>query len=414
MSKIFLDVTELAAWRGPLTGVPRVIYELSVRYANYDNVVFVAWSPISKGFTEVDRSTVIATKSLVNPTTLPQRHSLFKRILITNRILRRALVYAKKLTVKVLNWLGKVTVDNIVISKDDVLLIMSDWHASDTNFVPALTSLHKKGVKLTAICYDLLPLVAPQFSGHITEPLKKFATKIYPICEVLFSISNSTKNDVVDWLTKNNLPTPNVVVIRLGDDFKKSNLKNSTPTKVEKLPEGKFILCVGTIEARKNHTLLYYAYKLGHERGILLPTLVIVGRKGWRTDDVYAVITTDPDVKDKFVFIHSASDSELSWLYKNCLFTIYPSFYEGWGLPIAESIAYGAPVLASNTSSMPEVAGELIEYFTPSSPEECLAKMQKLLKPERLAESRSRIKGYNPTSWDDTFKQVKTFLESIK
>ena len=134
----------------------------------------------------------------------------------------------------------------------------------------------------------------------------------------------------------------------------------------------RFLLCVGTIEVRKNHALLYSTYKLADERGIELPPMVIVGRRGWLSEDIYEVMTHDPQTRAKFVFLHDATDEELAWLYRHCEFTVYPSFYEGWGLPIGESLAYGVPCVASRTSSMPEVAGELIPYFSPSSADECL------------------------------------------
>ena len=95
-------------------------------------------------------------------------------------------------------------------------------------------------------------------------------------------------------------------------------------------------------------------------------------RRGWLSEDIYEVMTHDPQTRATFVFLHDATDEELAWLYRHCEFTVYPSFYEGWGLPIGESLAYGVPCLASRTSSMPEVAGELIPYFSPSSADECL------------------------------------------
>jgi glycosyltransferase involved in cell wall biosynthesis len=137
-----------------------------------------------------------------------------------------------------------------------------------------------------------------------------------------------------------------------------------------------------------------------------LPKLVIVGRRGWLTDDIFTLMTTDPETKDDFICLQGAKDEELSWLYSNCLFTIYPSFYEGWGLPIAESIAHGTPVLASNTSSMPEIAGDLIDYFSPTSSDECLQAIIQLMDPAKRTAAKKKLKQYEPTSWDQTFKSV--------
>jgi glycosyltransferase involved in cell wall biosynthesis len=228
------------------------------------------------------------------------------------------------------------------------------------------------------------------------------------MCDLIFSISENTKRDVTDWLRQNKLKVPPITVVRLGDDFSRVN-----PQKPSVEIPKEYILCVGTVEARKNHTLLYYAYKLAIQKGIVMPHIIIVGRVGWLSNDIYELISSDPQVKDKFIFLHGISDNELNWLYKNSLFSVYPSFYEGWGLPIAESIAHGTPVIASNTSSMPEIAGELIDYFSPTSTDECLGAMVKLLKPENRRDAQERIQKYKPASWDQSYDIIKRAINTI-
>lgn len=400
---LYIDVTELAGWQGKLTGVPRVMDEISKRYSLQTEVTFITWSPA--GYSVINYP-IASAYMKVQPKHKARAKHLLDKARSKSQLIEKLHNKGSKIAGQVLK---QKQSELVQLERNDTLFIMADWHGGDPSFVQYLIDHHKLGVKLVQIVYDMLPIVTPQYSGHSTKMLKNYTIKIYPICDLIFAISENTKKDIVWWLKKNDLAVPPVVVFRLGDDFPTAKVQ-----KPEVDIEKRFILCVGTIEARKNHTLLYYTYKLAKQRGISLPSLVMVGRVGWLSHDIYEIMKIDPEVNQSFKFLHAISDNELAWLYKNCLFSIYPSFYEGWGLPIAESVAYGTAVVASNTSSMPEVAGELIEYFTPSSPEECLAKMQKLLKPEQLAESRSRIKGYNPTSWDDTFKQVKTFLESIK
>ena len=166
--------------------------------------------------------------------------------------------------------------------------------------------------------------------------------------------------------------------------------------------------------SRKNHALLYYTYKLAHEQHVELPPIVIVGRRGWLSDDIYEVMTHDPQTKAKFVFLHDASDEELAWLYRHCQFSVYPSFYEGWGLPIGESLAYGVPCVASRASSMPEVAGELIPYFSPASADDCLQVITAMLRPGSIDEAKRTISRYQPTRWDDTFESVRTSLSALR
>jgi len=293
----------------------------------------------------------------------------------------------------------------------DMLMILADWHSSDTMFVDYLAKL--RGVRLLLICYDLLPIVAPQYSGHATEYLSHYVSQIYPKADLVLAISRNTKKDVKSYLKQQKLRLPPIAVIRLGDDFKLAEPVKPSNDMLPIAGDGDFLLCVGTIEARKNHTLLYYTYKLARQRGQALPPLVVVGRRGWLTNDIYEMMTTDPDTCKSFHFLHNASDEELAWLYSHCRFSIYPSFYEGWGLPIAESIAYGAVCIASNTSSMPEVAGKLIDYFSPNSADECLATITRLLDKVALDKARSKIKQYQPTTWDETFKQVQAQIKKL-
>lgn len=389
---LYVDITELVGWGGKLTGVPRVMDEICRRYSTRNDVVFVSWNPAGYLPTEFPVKTQRAKER--RPLHIRLLYKIRKRSRIANKL--------AGLSIKVLSASQRRRQPQYIqLEKNDTLFVLADWHGGDPSFVKYLMGNHEKGVKLVQIVYDMLPIVTPQYSGHSTEMLVTYSLKVYPICDLIFAISKNTKADIELWLKENGLNSPRIEVFRLGDDF--AVVKSEKP---KAQLEGKFILCVGTIEARKNHTLLYYSYKLAAEQGIALPPLVIVGRIGWRSEDIYHIMNSDPQVSHYFKFLHSVSDSELAWLYQNCLFSIYPSFYEGWGLPIAESIAYGTPVIASNTSSMPEVAGDLIEYFSPASSEECLEAITKMLQAGNLRIAKSKINKYKPISWDYTFKFV--------
>ena len=208
---------------------------------------------------------------------------------------------------------------------------------------------------------------------------------------------------------------PRMEVFRLGEDFEFAKAERPTEAAFQnsRLKGNDYIVTVGTIEARKNHALLYNVYKLAKSRGIDLPTLVIVGRRGWKTEQIYDFMTQDPEVKDKFVFLHNASDENLSWLYDNALFSVVPSFCEGWGMPIAESVARGVPCVCSNTTSMIEVAEGYVTHFTPSSTDECLAAITDMLEPKNLERWRKKCKSYKQTTWDQSFEKVRDLMEEV-
>ncbi|RZL17736.1 MAG: glycosyltransferase, partial [Pedobacter sp.] len=85
--------------------------------------------------------------------------------------------------------------------------------------------------------------------------------------------------------------------------------------------------------------------------------------------------------------------------------------YEGWGLPIAESIAHGTPCIASDSSSMPEIAGNIISYFTPTSTDECLNAIIYLSNDQHREKARKALMKYKPTTWDQTVNQIRDSIE---
>jgi len=105
----------------------------------------------------------------------------------------------------------------------------------------------------------------------------------------------------------------------------------------------------------------------------------------------------------KILLMPGLSEPELRKAYGSCLFTVFPSLSEGWGLPVAESLVHGKLCVASNRTSIPEVGGDLIDYFDPSDEEDALAKIERvLLDPGYLAAREARLKAeYRPRSWAD-------------
>jgi len=86
---------------------------------------------------------------------------------------------------------------------------------------------------------------------------------------------------------------------------------------------------------------------------------------GWGVDDFLSDLRLDRSVDGLILILNHVNDSELSYLYRHALFTVYPSLYEGWGLPVGESLAHGKFCIASSTSSLPEVGGDFVEYLDP-------------------------------------------------
>src|SRR5262249_54027712 len=129
---------------------------------------------------------------------------------------------------------------------------------------------------------------------------------------------------------------------------------------------GPFVLSVSTIEARKNHELLYHVWdRLVARHGDRVPPLVLAGMVGWGVPDLLTRIRLNPRLAGKGLILDHVDDHELLWLYEHSLFTLFPSFYEGWGLPVAESLTLGRPCIVSNAGAVLEASQRLVPALDP-------------------------------------------------
>lgn len=443
---LYYDVTQLVHWDGRLTGIPRVMHEQAIRFrAERPETVFVSWVKELQEFVELDLDRTLAElgkgihylkvgqerpgpKEQLEITAEKSDYAADQQVImkqggirLAKAMLRRASRIAPGLSSRVENKLKLARMAGYKVAEyakgDRVFIPWGEWW--DERFIERLQGWRRdQGLQIVQVIHDMGPIMIPQFSGAggaggSTETFPKYCREILPICELVLCVSKNTKREVAQWLKDQKLRVPRMEVFRLGDDFQVAKAEEPTDEvfKAAKLKGNPYLLAVCTIEARKNHALLYYVYKLARERGVDLPKIAIVGRRGWGTEEIYTIMTNDPAVKDKFVFLHGKSDQELSWLYNHCLFTVFPSFYEGWGIPIAESVARGVPCLCSNTTSMVEIAEGYVDHFSPASADECLAAIRRLLVPKNLEAARKRAEGYKQFSWDSSFEQVIKYLE---
>ena len=191
-----------------------------------------------------------------------------------------------------------------------------------------------------------------------------------PLCDVVFAISRATAADVEAYARESGVVLPGPVTpIPIGTGFG-SQSQHASTSHCRALPAvSSYALFVSTIEARKNHTLLFRVWRrlledLPAER---VPTLVFAGHIGWLVDDLMRQIANTDHLNGKLVVIEDPTDAELAMLYRGCLFTVFPSFHEGWGLPVTESLAFGKPCIISNRTSLPEAGGRLVRSFDPDN-----------------------------------------------
>ncbi|BBO67052.1 hypothetical protein DSCA_09820 [Desulfosarcina alkanivorans] len=148
--------------------------------------------------------------------------------------------------------------------------------------------------------------------------------------------------------------------------FADSNAKGKRPKALDNVVSGGFWLNVGTIEPRKNQRFLTEAYARYLTRGGKTYPLVLAGGKGWLMEDFQQHLQY-LGISDHVIMTGYISDEELIWLYRNCYANLYPSLFEGFGLPVLEGMQFGAATIASNTSSIPEVAGNAAILLDPEN-----------------------------------------------
>ena len=159
-------------------------------------------------------------------------------------------------------------------------------------------------------------------------------------------------------------PGGRIRVIYPCSRFSDLAFKGNQPKVLEHINAGKYWLSIGTIEPRKNQRRLVEAYVRYLALGGEPMPLVLAGGKGWLMDD-FEKHLNESGVAANIVMTGNVSDEELIWLYRNCYANLYPSLFEGFGLPVLEGMQFGAPTLASQSTSVPEVAGKAAILLDP-------------------------------------------------
>jgi alpha-1,3-rhamnosyl/mannosyltransferase len=257
------------------------------------------------------------------------------------------------------------------------------------------------GAATVLTIHDLTTHVHPEW--HVTATTSMHAAKerfAATRADRIIAVSEATKRDVVRYL---GVPDDRVAVVyeAAGERF-----RPHTPAETHAvlarhgLRHGEYILSLGTLEPRKNYERLIEAYAMlmVHNnrgegwvlKGGLLPSLepahplVIAGGQGWQYEPILAAPERH-GVAERVHFLGRVDDAELPALLAGCALFVYPSLYEGFGLPVLEALASGVPVLASNSTSLPEVLGDAGLVFDPLNTEEMAGRMAQLLSNQVLA-----------------------------
>ena len=292
---------------------------------------------------------------------------------------------------------------------DTLLVAGAAWfHAG---YAAMLAAAREAGATVALIVYDLIPLRRPEWCepGH-RRAFEAWIASVLPQADRTFAISRFTAADVSRYAAERGIPMPYApAVLPIGTGLA------VPPLRTPRLPPAQsYVLFVSTIEIRKNHVLLLRVWRRLIERGAAPPLLVFAGRIGWLADDLMAQLRNSDSLDGHVRVIEDASDGELASLYDGCLFTVFPSLFEGWGLPVTESLAFARPCLTSSTTSLPEAGGGLARTFDPEDVTAATAAIGSVLVDRvELAEWQARIaREFRPVSWVQTADALCAMLDA--
>ena len=259
--------------------------------------------------------------------------------------------------------------------------------------------------------YDIIPIIHPEYFMFEEDHLLKSVVASIDRDTWVLSISESTKNDLCGYSQK--VDPDKVVVTPLAASelfYQCSSSKEIACVKGKyAIPDKPYILSCCTLEPRKNidQTIKCFVTLIKQEH-IQDLCLVLVGAKGWDYAKIFDTIPQNQDLKGRIIITGYVADEDLAAIYSGALAFIYPSFYEGFGLPPLEAMKCGIPVITSNTSSLPEVVGDAGIMVNPHDADAICQSMLDLYNNPalRLDLSEKSIKRAELFSWERCVQQT--------
>jgi len=265
------------------------------------------------------------------------------------------------------------TANPIEINAETVMVYLGAVWINDALMLAA-RDVAAKGAKNVYLLYDLTPVLETGHTAAVNRLFERYLTLVLQTASAVPSISQSSKNDFDGYAKNHGYETIRGEITALPCGLKPGKYDTS-----ESPWPRDYALFVGTVESRKNHILALNAWKelITKHRAENVPDLVCIGRLGWNADAFLEEYVATQGLSGKVsVLSNSVTDEELARFYANAQFTVYPSRYEGWGLPVSESLAFGKVAIVANNSSLPEAGGKLATYFESGNVDDLITKIE--------------------------------------
>jgi glycosyltransferase involved in cell wall biosynthesis len=464
--RIIFDITTSMRWLGPPTGIARVERQLALwALDNVPNIVFVFFDPQFLAYCTVLRDArefltgdaALDTLGLTNPALPGGRRTdriplwlrpLFLWITQSRRMMLRRLE-ATRLRSRsgriagLADWLQRrlmsskhrqfmIREDNsrrptypytMVVgpqirftSRDTLVCAGSGW--GNTNIAAVKVAKSGCDFRMVLLCYDLIPLLFPRFyRNHDVTLFERYMRTALGSADCVVANSRAVARDIRQWSTEHAVSPGPIVVRPLGFDFLRDSfgLPAGLPAG---LKTGHFVLFVSTIEPRKGHALLGRVWRRLFAEGVLQRadfTLVFAGRIGWMVDDLLLQLRRDRQLGVPILVLHEIDDSVLTSLYRAAAFCVYPSAYEGYGLPVVEAFAYGKAVITSTGGGLPELTQGLCPSIDADDEQNWYETMKSWIECPQLRvayEQEVRLRSQNPT-WSEAAEGFFATVEMV-
>ena len=265
-------------------------------------------------------------------------------------------------------------------------------------------------MKLIFFLHDLIPIDFPEHVNEPDEEQHKIRVKAMALfADIIIVNSQFTQKRLYNFCDKQNITRPKCLINKIGieDRFLDVDISNKP------IVQGDYFIYVSTIESRKNHILLLNVWRDMIEKNKLasIPKLIFVGKNGWKNDSAMYMMNRCPYLQNHVFHLQGLSDNELIQLVANSTALLFPSFTEGWGMPLVEAIELNTPVICSAIEIFHEAGKDLLTYVPLIESLGWQNEILKFASDKRYRASKiEKMKAYKMPRWDTHFETFYNYL----
>ena len=271
-----------------------------------------------------------------------------------------------------------------------------------------IEALRRQGCHFVPLIHDLIPLLHPEFAraGHAEKHRRRIAATAR-LADAIVVNSAATAADLKPWLSTRDPPPP-IAVAPLGII--------ACQVKAPPVALRPYFVVLGTIEPRKNHLLLLNLWRqMAATLGPTAPRLVVIGRRGWENENIVDMLERCAAIDGIVQETGPLPDREVASLLRGARALLFPSFAEGFGLPLAEALALGVPAIASDLPALREVGGAVPDYLDPMDGAAWRNAVVDYARGDSVARRAqlARLAGWKPPTWSEHFAIVDRVLDNL-